>query len=128
MGDVGAQKDVSRKDVEQKMISACCMYVQSQVEKEVNGLVIKAETIEGRYGEQDNLELFQGLQIETTAQDHLWGFDPNTSEGIRVVNGKKIKGDSEIMKKEYEDRISAQKVKKSESKSRKSSKNELEIN
>lgn len=64
-------------------------------------------------GEMDKKNAFSGPIIETTAYDNEWGFDPKTSEGIRIINGKKIKGNSQIMKEQYKTRIENEKRAKS---------------
>ena len=63
--------------------------------------------------EMDKSDAFSGPIIETTAHDNEWGFDPKTSEGFRVVKGKKIKGNSQIMKEQYKTRIDKEKRAKS---------------
>ena len=72
----------------------------------VNGITFVAaerEIGEKDYGNKDN-DLVPGLVIETKAYDNEVYFDEKTGNGYRIVAGKKVKANSEILKKVYEAR------------------------
>lgn len=87
MGDPSAQRDNSE-------FRFVCMEA-----------VALMKAIETRGNGEIDTNVISGPIIETTAYDNEWGFDPKTSEGYRIVKGKKIKGNTQIMKEQYKTRI-----------------------
>lgn len=73
----------------------------------VNGITFVAaerEIGEKDYGNKDN-DLVPGLVIETKVYDNdVYLEDEKTGKGYRIVAGKKVKANSEILKKAYEAR------------------------
>ena len=85
MGNAGAQRDYDKQGLE--IVFMNVMALNKEIEEKGNG-------------RNDTSTLIPGQTIETTTHSHEWWYNPRTKEGIRVVKGKTIKGNSKIMSKE----------------------------